>query len=65
MAILVTGGAGYTGSHVCIELLKQGYEVVIVDNFLTAHPETLGAIREKSGKDFKLYAMDQLLIASG
>lgn len=58
MAILVTGGAGYTGSHVCIELLKQGYEVVIVDNFLTAHPETLGAIREKSGKDFKLYAMD-------
>ncbi len=58
MAILVTGGAGYTGSHVCIELLKQGYEVVIVDNFLTSNPETLAKIREKSGKDFKLYAMD-------
>lgn len=58
MAILVTGGAGYTGSHVCIELLKQGYEVIIVDNFLTSNPETLAQIREKSGKDFKLYAMD-------
>ena len=58
MAILVTGGAGYTGSHVCIELLKQGYEVIIVDNFLTSHPETLAHIREASGKDFKLYAMD-------
>ncbi|WP_069998026.1 SDR family NAD(P)-dependent oxidoreductase [Cellulosilyticum sp. I15G10I2] len=58
MAILITGGAGYTGSHVCIELLKEGYEVVIVDNFLNSNPETLAQIREKSGKDFKLYAMD-------
>lgn len=58
MAILVTGGAGYTGSHVCIELLKQGYEVIIVDNFVTSNPETLAHIREESGKDFKLYAMD-------
>lgn len=58
MAIIVTGGAGYTGSHVCIELLKQGYEVIIVDNFLTSNPETLARIREESGKDFKLYAMD-------
>lgn len=58
MAILVTGGAGYTGSHVCIDLLKQGYEVVIVDNFLRSNPESLARIREASGKDFKLYAMD-------
>jgi len=58
MAILVTGGAGYTGSHVCIELLKQGYEVIIVDNFLTSNPATLAHIREASSKDFKLYAMD-------
>ncbi|MBU3804538.1 MAG: NAD-dependent epimerase/dehydratase family protein, partial [Candidatus Cellulosilyticum pullistercoris] len=36
MAILVTGGAGYTGSHICIELIKQGYEVAVVDNFLTS-----------------------------
>lgn len=58
MAILVTGGAGYTGSHVCIELLKRGYEVVIVDNFLTSTVDALKEIREKTGKDIKLYAMD-------
>lgn len=58
MAILITGGAGYTGSHVCIDLLKQGYEVIIVDNFLTSNPESLAHIRAESGKNFKLYAMD-------
>ena len=58
MAILVTGGAGYTGSHVCIELLNQGYDVVIVDNFLTSNTETLSNIKEKTGKEAKLYAMD-------
>ena len=58
MAILVTGGAGYTGSHVCIELLKRGHEVIIVDNFMTSTADTLTHIREESGKDFKLYAMD-------
>ncbi|PHV71236.1 hypothetical protein CS063_05970 [Sporanaerobium hydrogeniformans] len=58
MAVLVTGGAGFTGSHVCIELLKRGYEVIIVDNFLTSTAQTLTHIREQSGHDFKLYAMD-------
>lgn len=58
MAILVTGGAGYTGSHVCIELLRQGYEVVVVDNFLTSTADAIRNIREKTGKDIKLYAMD-------
>lgn len=58
MAILVTGGAGYTGSNVCIELLKQGYEVVIVDNFLNSSTGAIKEIREKTGKDIKLYAMD-------
>lgn len=58
MAILITGGAGYTGSHVCIELLKQGHEVVIVDNFLTSNAESITSIREQTGKDIKLYAMD-------
>lgn len=58
MAILVTGGAGYTGSHVCIELLRQGFEVVVVDNFLTSTADGIKQIREQSGKDVKLYAMD-------
>lgn len=58
MAVLVTGGAGYTGSHVCIELLKQGYEVVVVDNFLTSTVDTIHEIREQTGKDVKLYAID-------
>lgn len=58
MAVLVTGGAGYTGSHVCTTLLKQGYDVIIVDNFLNSNPDSLARIREESGKDFKLYAMD-------
>lgn len=58
MSILVTGGAGYTGSHVSIELLKRGYEVVVVDNFLTSSADAIRQIREATGKDVKLYAMD-------
>lgn len=58
MAILVTGGAGYTGSHVCIELLKQGYEVAVVDNFLTSTADAIEEIKKQTGKDIKLYAMD-------
>jgi len=58
MAILVTGGAGYTGSHVCIELLNRGYEVVVVDNFLTSNADAIKRIRETTGKDIILYAMD-------
>jgi UDP-glucose 4-epimerase len=58
MAILVTGGAGYIGSHTTIELLQAGYEVIIVDNFSNSKPEALKRIKELSSKDFKFYETD-------
>jgi len=60
MKILVTGGAGYIGSHTCVELLDAGYEVIIVDNFSNSKPEVLNRIREITGKDFKFYKVDLL-----
>ena len=42
--ILVTGGAGYIGSHTCVQLLKTGYEVLIVDNFVNSKPEVLRCV---------------------
>ena len=58
MAILVTGGAGYIGSHTCVEILNAGYEIVILDNFYNSCPESLNRIKELSGKDFKFYECD-------
>jgi len=58
MKILVTGGAGYIGSHTCVELLEAGYEVVIVDNFSNSKPEVLNRIKEITGKDFAFYELD-------
>lgn len=58
MAILVTGGAGFIGSHTCVELLTRGYEVVIIDNFYNSCPKSLERIKELSGKDFKFYECD-------
>lgn len=60
MSILVTGGAGYIGSHTVIELLAAGYEVVIADNFSNSKPEVLERIRKISGKDFRFYEVDVL-----
>lgn len=60
MAILVTGGAGYIGSHTCIELLNANYKIVVVDNFSNSKPEVLNRVREISGKDFKFYEVDLL-----
>lgn len=58
MKILVTGGAGYIGSHTCVELLDAGYEVVIIDNFVNSKPDVLDKIRFITEKDFKFYEGD-------
>ena len=55
MKVLLTGGAGYIGSHTCIELLNAGHEAIIVDNYSNSKPEALNRIREISGKDSKFY----------
>ncbi len=60
MTILVTGGAGYIGSHTCVELLQNGYNVVIIDNFVNSKPETLNRIRQITGRDFSFYEVDLL-----
>ena len=60
MAILVTGGAGYIGSHTVVELLNLNQEVIIVDNFYNSKPEVLERIKEISGKTFKFYEADIL-----
>ena len=51
MAVLVTGGAGYIGSHTVVELLEDGKEVVIVDNFSNSCPVVLDRIKEITNKD--------------
>ena len=58
MAILLTGGAGYIGSHTCIELVKAGHDVVIVDNFYNSKPETLRRINELCGREVPFYNVD-------
>jgi UDP-glucose 4-epimerase len=58
MAILVTGGAGFIGSHTCVELLNAGYEIVVVDNYYNASPKALERVKELTGKDFKSYNCD-------
>lgn len=60
MSILVTGGAGYIGSHTAVELLEAGEEIIIVDNFINSKPEVLDKIKEITKKDFKFYEIDLL-----
>ena len=60
MVILVTGGAGYIGSHTCVELLEKGEQIVIVDNFCNSKPSVIEKIKEITKKDFKFYEVDLL-----
>lgn len=60
MKILVTGGAGYIGSHTCVELLEQGYEVVVADNLCNSSEESLNRVRRITGKDLTFYKADLL-----
>jgi len=56
--ILVTGGAGYIGSHTCVELLDGGYEVVVVDNLCNASKESIMRVEEISGKKIEFHEID-------
>jgi len=56
--ILVTGGAGYIGSHTCVELLNEGHELVIVDNLANSRLEAINRIRAITGRDFAFYRTD-------
>ena len=60
MKILVTGGAGYIGSHTCIELLNENYDVVVLDNFSNSSEESLSRIQEITGKSLDFYKADLL-----
>ena len=58
MKVLVTGGAGYIGSHTCVELLKRGMEVVVVDNLVNSSAKALERVQEITGKDLTFYQQD-------
>ena len=58
MAVLVTGGMGYIGSHTCLELLESGYEVVSVDNLCNSSPKSLERVRQLTGKTLRSYIGD-------
>ena len=60
MKVLITGGAGFIGSHTCVELLEKGVEIVVMDNFCNSTPEAVEAIKNITGKDFPFYECDML-----
>ena len=60
MKVLVAGGAGYIGSHICVELLQANHEVVVIDDFSNSKPEVLGYIKDITGKEVKFYEFNIL-----
>ena len=64
MSVLISGGAGFIGSHTAVEFLNAGYEIVVMDNFSNSKPVVLDRIKEITGKDFKFYEADLLDLES-
>jgi len=60
MNILVTGGAGYIGSHTCVELLNAGHDIIVIDNFINSKPEAIQKIKQITNKDFLFYEANLL-----
>ncbi len=60
MSILITGGAGYIGTHTCVELLNRGEDLVVIDNFYNSNPKAIENVKKITGKDFKFYEADIL-----
>ena len=60
MRILVTGGAGYIGSHTCVELLLAGYDVIVVDSLINSREESVRRVAEISGKKLRFHKVDLL-----
>ena len=58
MKVLIVGGAGYIGSHTCVDLLNNGFEIVVVDNFSNSKLEVIDKIKQITGKDFTFYEVD-------
>ena len=58
MSILITGGAGFIGSHTAVEFLNAGYDIVVVDNYCNSNPKALDRIKQITGKDFRAYEVD-------
>ena len=60
MAVLVTGGAGYIGSHTCVELLENGYDVVVMDNLYNSNKKAVDRVEQITGKKVNFYCVDML-----
>ena len=58
MNVLVTGGTGYIGSHTCVELLNEGYGVVVIDNLCNSNPKSLERVKQITGKEMRFYEGD-------